>query len=78
MSNAALPVEKQFKEEAWARNDNEHLFYLRSPRKEDEAMTKMCPVCEVKQEGLCVHEKMMLGMMGIVVAVVLILVFVVF
>ena len=39
-------------------------------------MSKMCPVCEVKQKGLCIHEKIMLGMMGlVVVAVVLILVF---
>lgn len=39
-------------------------------------MSKMCPVCEVKKKGLCIHEKIMLGMMAvIVVAVVLILVF---
>lgn len=39
-------------------------------------MSKMCPVCEVKKKGLCIHEKIMLGMMGVaVVVVVLILVF---
>ena len=39
-------------------------------------MTKMCSVCQVKQKGLCIPEKIMIGMMGvIVVAVVLILVF---
>ena len=39
-------------------------------------MSGKCPVCKVKKPGLCIHEKMMLGMMGIaVVVVVLILVF---
>ena len=39
-------------------------------------MSKMCPVCKVKQKGLCIHEKMMLGMMGVaVVAAVLVLIF---
>jgi hypothetical protein len=38
-------------------------------------MSKMCPVCEVKQKGLCIHEKIMLGMMGVIaVAVVLVVV----
>jgi hypothetical protein len=38
-------------------------------------MSKMCPVCEAKQKGLCTHGKIMLGMMGvIVVAVVLVVV----
>ncbi len=39
-------------------------------------MSKMCPVCQVKQKGLCIHEKMMLGMMGVIIVVVaLILIF---
>ncbi len=39
-------------------------------------MSEKCPACKVKQKGLCIHEKMMLGMMGVVVVVVaLILVF---
>lgn len=39
-------------------------------------MSNMCPVCKVKQKGLCIHEKIMLGMLGLgVVAVILILVF---
>ncbi len=41
-----------------------------------ETMSEKCPVCKVKKPGLCIHEKMMLGMMGVaVVVVVLILVF---
>ena len=44
-------------------------------KKEMNPMSKMCPVCEVKQKGLCIHEKIMLGMMGVIaVAVVLFLV----
>lgn len=39
-------------------------------------MAKMCPMSGCKEKkGLCIHEKMMLGMMGLaVVAVVLFLV----
>ncbi len=38
-------------------------------------MSKMCPVCEVKKKGLCIHEKIILGMMAVaVVVMVLILV----
>jgi cell division protein FtsL len=39
-------------------------------------MSEKCPVCKVKQKGLCIHEKMMLGMMGVaLVVVVLVLAF---
>lgn len=39
-------------------------------------MAKTCPVCKVEQKGMCIHQKMMLGMVGlVVVAVALILVF---
>ncbi len=39
-------------------------------------MPEKCPVCKIKQKGLCIHEKMMLGMLGLaVVGVGLVLVF---
>ena len=40
-----------------------------------EIMSKICPVCKVKKPGLCIHEKIMLGMMVVGIAVVLVLVF---
>lgn len=36
-------------------------------------MSKMCPVCKVKKPGLCIHEKIMLGMMGVIVVVVVLI-----
>lgn len=39
-------------------------------------MSASCPVCKVKKPGLCIHQKIMLGMMAAAaVVVVLILVF---
>ncbi len=44
--------------------------------REGETMSGKCPVCKVEQKGLCIHEKIMLGMMGVaVVSVVLVLIF---
>lgn len=39
-------------------------------------MAKMCPICAVKQGGLCIHEKVMLGMMALIaigVAIILVI-----
>lgn len=39
-------------------------------------MAMTCPVCKVEKKGMCIHQKMMLGMVVlVVVAVALVLVF---
>ena len=42
-------------------------------------MAKMCPVCSIQgvkegKKGLCIHQKLMLGMMSMAAAVVIIVV----
>ncbi len=36
-------------------------------------MAKTCPVCKVEKKGLCIHQKMMIGMMSVAVVVVAVL-----